>query len=403
VSQNPNIEMRAIDSITPYPNNPRHNQSAIRDVATSIRKYGFKQPIVVDKEGVIVVGHTRYEAAKELGLKTVPVLVSELSDKENREYRIADNKTNELASWDFEKLAQEVADLDFGDFDFDTSFLDEIEEALQVEIPEEDGVLSEAEEDDYDGSVPDEAISKRGEIYKLGRHRLMCGDSTCQSDVQKLMDGKLADMLLTDPPYNVNYQGGTSDHLKIANDNMGDTAFRTFLSQAFKAADAAMKPGAAFYIWHSDTEGYNFRGAVRDAGWQLRECLIWNKNSLVLGRQDYHYKHEPCLYGWKSGASHTWLSDRKQTTVIDFKKPLRADIHPTMKPIPLFEYQIHNSCVEGGIVLDLFGGSGTTIMACEQNGRTGYLMELDPRYVDAIIKRYEEFTGEKAVKLEVQK
>lgn len=403
MSQNPNIEMRAIDSITPYPNNPRHNQSAIRDVATSIRKYGFKQPIVVDKEGVIVVGHTRYEAAKELGLKTVPVLVSELSDKENREYRIADNKTNELASWDFEKLAQEVADLDFGDFDFDTSFLDEIEEALQVEIPEEDGVLSEAEEDDYDGSVPDEAISKRGEIYKLGRHRLMCGDSTCQSDVQKLMDGKLADMLLTDPPYNVNYQGGTSDHLKIANDNMGDTAFRTFLSQAFKAADAAMKPGAAFYIWHSDTEGYNFRGAVRDAGWQLRECLIWNKNSLVLGRQDYHYKHEPCLYGWKSGASHTWLSDRKQTTVIDFKKPLRADIHPTMKPIPLFEYQIHNSCVEGGIVLDLFGGSGTTIMACEQNGRTGYLMELDPRYVDAIIKRYEEFTGEKAVKLEVQK
>ena len=403
---NPKIVMRPIESIRPYENNPRHNQNAIKDVMTSIRRYGWKQPIVVDRDGVIVVGHTRYLAAQRLGLTEVPVLVSDLTDTENREYRIADNKTNELASWDFDKLAAEIADLDFGDFDFDLDGMIADFESMQAgdvagadELASSDE-LSTAEEDDYDGTVPEEPKSKRGEIYQLGRHRLMCGDSTSLEDVRKLMDGKLADLLLTDPPYNVNYQGGTEDHLKIVNDNMGDAAFRQFLTLAFRAADAVMKPGACFYIWHSDVEGYNFRGALRDAGLQLRECLIWNKNALVLGRQDYHYKHEPCLYGWKGGASHAWLSDRKQTTVIDFKKPLRSDLHPTMKPIPLFEYQIHNSCPKGGIVLDLFGGSGTTIMAAEQNGRTGYLMELDPRYVDAIIKRYEDFTGEKAVKAE---
>jgi len=300
---------------------------------------------------------------------------------------------------------KELASLDFGDFDFglddmmnEVAAMDE-DTLFQGEDEAPPGELSTAEEDDYDGTVPEKPKSKRGEIYQLGRHRLMCGDSTSLDDVKKLMNGERADLLLTDPPYNVNYQGGTQDHLKIANDNMGDAAFRQFLTMAFRAADAVMKPGAVFYIWHSDTEGYNFRGAVRDTGWQLRECLIWNKNALVLGRQDYHYKHEPCLYGWKGGASHVWLSDRKQTTVIDFKKPLRADIHPTMKPIPLFEYQIHNSCPKGGAVLDLFGGSGTTIMAAEQNERTGYVMELDPRYVDAIIKRFEDFTGEKARKI----
>lgn len=247
--------------------------------------------------------------------------------------------------------------------------------------------------------APEEPKAKRGDIYQLGRHRLMCGDSTVVEEVKKLMDGNTADLLITDPPYNVNYEGKTKDALKIENDNMTDGAFRQFLIDAFTAADEVMKPGAVFYIWHSDSEGYNFRGACRDVGWTVRQCLIWNKNSLIMGRQDYQWKHEPCLYGWKEGASHLWASDRKQTTVIDYNKPLRNDIHPTMKPVGLFDYQIRNNTKGNDTVLDLFGGSGTTIIACEQDGRKCFTMELDPCYVDAIIERWENLTGEKAVLL----
>lgn len=243
---------------------------------------------------------------------------------------------------------------------------------------------------------PKEPTSKRGDIWQLGRHRLMCGDSTMIDDVEKLMDGHLADILVTDPPYNVDYEGATKDKLKIQNDKMQDDAFRQFLRDAFTTADAFMRAGAVFYIWHADSEGFNFRGACRDAGWHVRQCLIWNKNAMVMGRQDYQWKHEPCLYGWKDGAAHTWTSDRKQTTVIDFDKPQRNDIHPTMKPVGLFDYLIRNNTKEGEIVLDLFNGSGTTIMACEQDKRNAYVMELDPRYVDAAVKRWETFTGEKA-------
>lgn len=209
--------------------------------------------------------------------------------------------------------------------------------------------------------------------------------------------GTTIDLLITDPPYNVDYVGKTKDALKIANDHMENDAFRQFLVDAFSSADEVMKPGAAFYIWHADLEGYNFLGACKDVGWTVRQCLIWNKNSMVIGRQDYQWKHEPCLYGWKEGAGHKWTSDRKQTTVIDMQRPTKADIHPTMKPIPLFDYQIKNNSRKGDAVLDLFGGSGTTIMACEQNGRNAYVMEFDPKYVDAIIKRWETFTGQKAV------
>lgn len=207
------------------------------------------------------------------------------------------------------------------------------------------------------------------------------------------------DLLVTDPPYNVNYEGATKDKLRIKNDNMKDTQFREFLKNAFYAADSAMKVGASFYIWHADSEGYNFRGACKDIGWSVRQCLIWNKNSLVMGRQDYQWKHEPCLYGWKDGASHLWMNDRKQTTVINMDRPTRNELHPTMKPVALFDYLIKNNTKSGDIVLDIFGGSGTTIMACEQNGRRGFLMELDPKYCDVIIKRWEEFTGEKAAKI----
>lgn len=227
----------------------------------------------------------------------------------------------------------------------------------------------------------------------------MCGDSTSIDDIEKLMDGRQADLLLTDPPYNVDYTGKTKDALKIENDMLDNDSFRQFLRDAFSGANAVMRPGACFYIWHADSEGYNFRGACFDCGWNVRQCLIWNKNSLVMGRQDYQWKHEPCLYGWKDGAGHTWVSDRKQTTVLDFDRPTKNDIHPTMKPVKLFAYLIENNTGDGDAVLDLFNGSGTTIMACEQTERSAYTMELDPRYVDAAIDRWEKFTGKKAVKV----
>ena len=382
-----------IADLVPYDKNPRRNDMAVDDVAESMEQVGYITPIVIDENRQILAGETRCKALKKRRVKRDKVLqVFGLTEEQKKKYRLLDNKVGEIAEWDPELLAGELEEVDFGDFDFG---FDELMAEL-TDTSEEDGApLSTAAEDDADIVLPEEPKAKRGDIYQLGAHRLMCGDSTDPADVARLMDGTLADLLLTDPPYNVNYEGGTG--LTIQNDNMEDAAFRKFLRDAFACADGVMKPGAAFYIWHADSEGYNFRGACHDIGWQVRQCLIWNKNALVLGRQDYQWKHEPCLYGWKGGASHTWLSDRTQTTVLDFDKPTRSEIHPTMKPIGLFDYQIRNSCPMGGAVLDLFNGSGTTIMACEQNGRSAYTMELDPRYVDAAIARWEEFTGNKAV------
>ena len=275
-----------------------------------------------------------------------------------------------------------IFDIDMSGFGFDLTEEEEAE-IIEDEAPE----------------PPAEPKAKLGNIYQLGRHRLMCGDSTSKADAEKLMNGIKADMLLTDPPYNVDYEGKTKDKLKIENDKMENSNFRQFLIDAFTTADLSMKEGAVFYIWHADSEGYNFRGACFDVGWKVRQCLIWNKNSMVMGRQDYHWKHEPCLYGWKDGASHLWASDRKQTTILEFNRPSKNDLHPTMKPVTLFDYQIKNNTKGGDIVVDLFGGSGTAMMACEQNGRVCYTMELDPKYVDVIIERWENFTGEKAVLL----
>jgi len=384
-----------IADLVPYDKNPRRNDMAVDDVAESMEQVGYITPIVIDENRQILAGETRCKALKKRHVKRDKVLqVFGLTEEQKKKYRLLDNKVGEIAEWDPELLAGELEEVDFGDFDFG---FDELMAEL-TDTSEEDGApLSTAVEDDADIVLPEEPKAKRGDIYQLGAHRLMCGDSTDPADVARLMDGTAADLLLTDPPYNVNYEGGTG--LTIQNDNMEDAAFRKFLRDAFACADGVMKPGAAFYIWHADSEGYNFRGACHDIGWQVRQCLIWNKNALVLGRQDYQWKHEPCLYGWKGGASHTWLSDRTQTTVLDFDKPTRSEIHPTMKPIGLFDYQIRNSCPVGGAVLDLFNGSGTTIMACEQNGRSAYTMELDPRYVDAAIDRWETFTGKKAIKL----
>ena len=378
----------ALKDLKPYENNPRKNDDAVKYVAESIKEFGFKVPIVIDKNNVIVAGHTRYKAAKKLKMSEVPCIIADdLTDEQIKAFRLADNKVAEKAEWDFDLLNTElddIIDLDMELFGFEDALQDDAEEAV---------------EDEFEVELPPEPKSKLGDIYQLGNNRLMCGDSTVLEDVEKLMGGEQADMLLTDPPYNVNYEGKTKDKLKIKNDKMDNDNFRQFLTDAFSNADMVMKPGAVFYIWHADSEGYNFRGACFDAGWTVRQCLIWNKNSMVMGRQDYQWKHEPCLYGWKEGAGHLWASDRKQTTVINFDKPTRNDMHPTMKPIPLFDYQIKNNTKGGDVVLDLFGGSGTTIMACEQNGRRGYSMEYDPRYVDVIVDRWEKFTGAKAVLL----
>lgn len=382
-------DWREPGELIPYAKNAKeHTEKQVRNIANSIRRFGWQQDCAVTEDNVLVIGHGRRLAAMKLGCK-IPVHVidktaDELTEKDIRELRIADNQTNAETGFDFTLLQEDLDGLDFDGFDFDFSL---------PEVPEEASFIT---EDEYDKPLPEEPKSQAGDIYRLGRHRLMCGDSTDINAVETLMDGEKADLLVTDPPYNVDYEGGTSDQLKIENDNMSDGAFREFLQSAFFCCDSVMKPGAAFYIWHADSEGYNFRTACKEIGWTVRQCLIWNKNSLVMGRQDYQWKHEPCLYGWKDGAAHTWNSDRKQTTVIDFERPKRNDIHPTMKPIGLFDYLIHNSSRKGELVLDTFGGSGTCIMACEQDGRRCFTMELDPRYVDAIIDRWETFTGEKA-------
>lgn len=412
------IVIKNINQIFPYEKNPRKNDEAVKYVANSIKEFGFKVPIVIDAEGIIVAGHTRYKAAKKLGIDEVPCIVADdLTNEQIKAFRLADNKVAEQAEWDIDLLNDELElllDFDMGDFGFD----DEEEDADDVE----------AEEDDFEPEPPEEPKAKQGDIYQLGEHRLMCGDSTNADDVEALMAGDAADILITDPPYNVDYEGKTKDKLKIENDSMNDDTFRQFLVDAFTNADGAMKEGAVFYIWHADSEGYNFRGACRDAGWKVRQCLIWNKNSFVMGRQDYHWKHEPCLYGWKDGAAHYFIDDRTQATVyedkgIDLKKmkkdemqqllkkllsdkqsttvinedrPSASSMHPTMKPIKLIARLLRNSSRQEELVLDLFGGSGSTLMACEQLNRKCYTMEYDPRYVDVIIQRWEEFTGRKA-------
>lgn len=374
-----------INDVKPYPNNPRDNDNAVKATANSIEEFGWQQPIVVDRNYVIIVGHTRLKAAQKLGLKEVPITVANLTEEKANAYRLADNKTGELADWNMEMLQEELTQLDeidMASFGFD----DELNN-----IDDEEAV-----DDDFNPEPPEHPKSKLGQIYQLGCHRLMCGDATNENDVSKLLSGKKADMLLTDPPYNINYQGKTKSRLKIENDNMESSKFKQFLKDSFNAADKNLKSGAAFYIWHSETQRCNFEGACLEVGWQVRQNLIWNKSSMTLGRQDYQWKHEPCLYGWTEGTHH-WYADRSQTTILDFDKPNSSELHPTMKPVPLFDYQIKNSSKKDDIILDLFGGSGTTIIACEQDNRCGYLMELDPKYVDVIIKRWQDFTGQKAV------
>jgi len=389
------IEMVSIGQLLPYARNARtHDDAQVAQIAASIKEFGFNNPILIADDQSIVAGHGRLAAARKLGLAEVPVVrLSHLSDTQRKAYILADNRLALNAGWDNDLLKLELQELEIEGVDL---------EMLGFSKEELDGLLNSLEptegltDEDAVPETPEEPITKPGDIWILGKHRLMCGDSTSLDHLEKLCNGRQVDMWLTDPPYNVAYEGKTKDALTIKNDSMSDDTFRQFLRDAYTAADAVMKSGAVFYIWHADSEGYNFRGAAQDAGWKVRQCLIWKKSTMVMGRQDYHWKHEPCLYGWKEGAGHLWAADRKQTTILEFDKPSRNGEHPTMKPVALFEYQMLNNTKGGDIVLDSFGGSGTTLVAAEKNGRVAYLMELDPKYCDVIVKRWEEFTGKKA-------
>ncbi|WP_321437146.1 DNA modification methylase [uncultured Bacteroides sp.] len=414
-------QVRNLSELKKLPGNPRIiRDSQFKILCQSIRDnkdYFEARPIILsDRTGelIIIAGNQRYEAAKSIGMKQVPTfLIEGLTEEREKELVIRDNVQN--GEWDFDALANgqwgDIAQLSEWGVDIDIDLTPEDEEAEEDNYDVEDGL-----------AAVGEPKSKLGDIYQLGNHRLICGDSTKKEHIAALMGGEAVDLLITDPPYNVNYEA--SNGKKIQNDNMSDSNFKQFLIDAFEASNMAMKPGAAFYIWHADSEGYNFRAASQEAGWKVRQCLIWNKNSLVLGRQDYQWKHEPCLYGWKDGAAHYFIDDRSQTTVIEDKvdldklskaelksmikdmlqgdvpttiieenKPARNAEHPTMKPIKLLARIMKNSSKKGQNVLDTFGGSGSTLITSEQLGRHCFMSEFDPKYVDVIINRWEQLTG----------
>ncbi|MDD7264029.1 MAG: DNA modification methylase [bacterium] len=374
------IQMKLTDLI-PYENNPRINDDAIDVVANSIKEFGFKNPIIIDKDNVIVCGHTRRLAAIKLGLTEVPCIrADDLTEDQIKAFRVADNKTSELSTWDLDKLKIELGDieLNMADFGFE-DLLDQMKE-----LPEDD-------EFDADTELEKEAFVKKGDIWHLGRHKLMCGDSTT-SDVQVLMEGKYADLCVTDAPYNVDYEGGSG--MKIQNDNMSGEEFYKFLDKAFKNINLSLKPGACFYEFFATREHVNFENALKDNDLNPKQELIWSKNGqFTLGRQDYQWDFEPCFYGWKNGASHNWYSDRKQKCVLTFDKPKRNELHPTQKPVPLISYLMKNSSRPKDLVIDLFGGSGTTLIAAEETDRTCFTMEIDEKYASAIVRRYVKAKG----------
>lgn len=387
------IEYIPLVELIPYINNSRtHSDEQVSQICASIKEFGFTNPILIDEENGIIAGHGRLLAAAKFGLEIIPtVRLVGLTEAQKKAYVIADNQLALNAGWNLELLKIEIDHLKELDFDLDLlgfgdALADMFPETIQEGLKDEDDVPE----------MPVEPITRTGDVWVMGKHRLMCGNSCSFDDMAILMEGTLADVWLTDPPYNVAYEGKTKESLKIQNDSMSDDNFRQFLVDAYSTANEHIKCGAVFYIWHADSEGFNFRAAAKDAGWKVRQCLIWKKQSMVLGRQDYQWQHEPCLYGWKEGASHLWASDRKQTTILEFNRPSRNAEHPTMKPVELFEYCLLNNTKGGDVVLDSFGGSGTTLIAAEKNNRVARLMELDPKYCDVIVKRWQEFTGKKA-------
>ena len=375
-----NIVMKKTQELLEYENNPRSNDAAVDAVANSIKEFGFKVPIVVTSDNVIIAGHTRLKASLKLGLELVPCIVADdLTQAQIKAFRLADNKTAELATWDFSKLEEELSNIDMDMLQFGF-------EDLHSDVPDN------ASDDDFDpdSELTETPYTELGDIYLLGDHRVMCGDSTLKEDVHVLLDGKKIDMIFTDPPYNVDYEGTAG---KIMNDKMEDKTFYLFLFQAFTNMFDSIKLGGSIYVCHAHTEELNFLTSYINAGFKLAQILIWEKDNFVFGRQDYHWRHEPIIYGWKEGAAHFFTDDRTQDTIWKYNKPKKNEEHPTMKPLELCGKAISNSSRVGEYVLDLFGGSGSTMIAADQLHRKALIMELDEKYVDVIVKRYIRYKG----------
>ncbi|SCZ80432.1 site-specific DNA-methyltransferase [Acidaminobacter hydrogenoformans] len=377
-----------IDHLVPYARNARtHSKEQILQLRASIREFGFLNPALIDKDLNIIAGHGRILAAKEEGFTEIPcVFVEHLTEAQKRAYIIADNRLALNAGWDVEMLSVELSDLQCAEFDisllgFDNAELNKL--LCGMEDVKDD-------EFDVEAELQKPAVSELGDLWLLGKHRLVCGDSTKAETFDLLMDGKLANLTVTDPPYNVNYEGSAG---KIMNDHMADDKFYQFLLDAFVLTEKAMAKDASIYVFHADTEGLNFRKAFSDAGFYLSGTCIWKKQSLVLGRSPYQWQHEPILFGWKKSGKHAWYTDRKQTTIWEFDKPRKSGDHPTSKPVQLIAYPIVNSSMTGCIVLDPFGGSGSTVLACEQTDRICYTVELDIKFCDVITKRFIEMVG----------
>lgn len=385
------LTLVATDKLVPYANNARtHSQEQILKLRSSLREFGFINPVIVDRDLTIIAGHGRVMAAKAEGIKEVPcVFVDHLTEAQKKAYILADNRMALDAGWDEELLRVELQELEGLNFDLGLTGFDEKE--LADFFADE---KAEVEDDVYDLTEALEKASfvERGDVWVVGRHRLVCGDATNEADVNLLMDGKKANLILTDPPYGVSFT--SSSGLKIQNDSLKNEEFYNFLLAAFKNMVAHAEPGAAGYVFHADTEGLNFRNAFINAGFHLAGCCIWVKDSLVLGRSDYQWQHEPVLYGFLKNGKHSWYSDRKQTTIWNFKKPKRNENHPTSKPLDLLSYPLKNSTQENAIVVDTFGGSGSTLMACELSNRICYTMELDEKYASVILRRYVENTND---------
>ena len=384
------MQLVSLDKLVPYVNNARtHSAEQINKLRSSLREFGFINPVIIDRDFGIIAGHGRVLAAREEGITDVPcVFVDHLTEAQKKAYIIADNRMALDAGWDEELLRVEIESLQAEAFDISLTGFgdDEIADLFGKDA-------GDAKDDDYDltAALEKAAFVEKGDVWVVGRHRLVCGDATNSDDVEKLMDGKKANLIVTDPPYGVSFKSASG--LTIQNDSMKDEEFYNFLYKSFANMVAHMESGGSAYVFHADTEGLTFRKAFIDAGFHLAGVCIWSKNSLVLGRSDYHWQHEPVLYGFLKNGKHRWYSDRKQTTIWNFNKPKRNENHPTSKPLDLLAYPIRNSSQENAIVIDTFGGSGSTLMACEQTNRICYTMELDEKYASVILRRYVEDVG----------
>lgn len=385
------MQLISIDKLVPYVNNARtHSAEQIIKLRSSLREFGFVNPIIIDRDFNVIAGHGRLMAAKEEGISEVPCVFADfLTDAQKKAYILADNRMAMDAGWDEELLKIEMEELQNLGYDLGYTGFDEKELADLFGIDDK-----EVKDDEFDLTAALEKASfvERGDVWFVGKHKLMCGDATSSEDVAKLMEDKKANLILTDPPYNVAFK--SSDGLTIQNDSMKSNDFYEFLFSSFKNMAEHLENGGAAYIFHADTEGLNFRKAFIDAGFHLAGCCIWVKDSLVLGRSDYQWQHEPVLYGFMQNGKHPWYSDRKQTTIWNFDKPKKNSNHPTSKPLDLLAYPINNSTQANAIVIDTFGGSGSTLMACEQMNRICYTMELDEKYASVILRRYVEDTND---------